>query len=62
LKYQSKVQDVQINDEGILIEGYEYVIIGSGPDGGPLAAHLARNGHKVLLLKAGNDQGDNLNE
>lgn len=44
------------------ITGYEYVIIGSGPGGGPLAANLARAGHKVLLLEAGDDQGQNLNE
>jgi choline dehydrogenase len=30
--------------------------------GGPLAANLARHGHKVLLLEAGDDQGQNLNE
>lgn len=45
-----------------IIEGYEYVIIGSGPGGGPLAANLARHGHKVLLLEAGDDQGQNLNQ
>jgi choline dehydrogenase len=44
------------------IEGYEYVIVGSGPGGGPLAANLAHHGHKVLLLEAGDDQGQNLNE
>lgn len=39
---------------------YEYIIVGSGPGGGPLAANLARAGHKVLLLEAGDDQGQNL--
>ncbi|KAF7560563.1 hypothetical protein G7046_g3583 [Stylonectria norvegica] len=39
---------------------YEYVIIGSGPGGGPLAANLARKGHSVLLLEAGEDNGDSL--
>ncbi|RQM06375.1 hypothetical protein DH86_00001195 [Scytalidium sp. 3C] len=43
------------------IDGYEYVVVGSGAGGGPLAANLARNGHKVLLLEAGDDQGSNLN-
>ena len=36
---------------------YEYVIVGSGPGGGPLAARLAIAGYKVLLLDAGDDQG-----
>ncbi|KAF2187866.1 GMC oxidoreductase [Zopfia rhizophila CBS 207.26] len=40
---------------------YEYIIVGSGSGGGPLAANLARAGHSVLLLEAGDDQGDNVN-
>jgi choline dehydrogenase len=44
------------------IDGYEYVVVGSGAGGGPLAANLARKGHKVLLLEAGDDQGSNLNQ
>lgn len=39
---------------------YEYIVVGSGPGGGPVAANLARQGHKVLLLEAGDDQGQNL--
>ncbi|PGH27764.1 hypothetical protein AJ80_00552 [Polytolypa hystricis UAMH7299] len=42
------------------LETYEYVIVGSGAGGGPLAANLARKGHSVLLLEAGADQGDSL--
>lgn len=34
---------------------FDYVIVGSGAGGGPLAANLARSGFKVLLLEAGGD-------
>ncbi len=38
---------------------YEYVIIGSGAGGGPLAANLAKAGFSVLVLEAGeNDPSD----
>lgn len=39
---------------------YEYVVVGSGAGGGPLAANLARAGYKVLLLEAGSDGSDNV--
>ena len=32
---------------------FQYIIVGSGAGGGPLAARLARAGRKVLLLEAG---------
>src|SRR5450432_2395598 len=34
---------------------FEYVVIGSGAGGGPLAANLARAGFRVLLMEAGGD-------
>lgn len=41
-------------------EGYEFIVVGSGAGGGPLAARLARAGRRVLLLEAGQDVGDKL--
>jgi choline dehydrogenase len=35
---------------------YDYVIVGAGAGGGPLAANLAKAGFKVLLLDAGGDE------
>ncbi|KAF9890816.1 hypothetical protein FE257_005387 [Aspergillus nanangensis] len=43
------------------LTGYEFVVVGSGAGGGPLAARLALAGHKTLLIEAGDDQGMNLN-
>lgn len=43
------------------LTGYEYVVVGSGAGGGPLAARLAMAGHKTLLIEAGDDQGANQN-
>ncbi|KAK6208125.1 hypothetical protein LQW54_007172 [Pestalotiopsis sp. IQ-011] len=43
------------------LTGYEYVVVGSGAGGGPVAARLALAGHKTLLLEAGDDQGANVN-
>ncbi|KAI1430196.1 choline dehydrogenase [Xylaria sp. FL1777] len=37
---------------------YEYIIVGSGAGGSPLAANLARAGHSVLLVDAGGDYGN----
>jgi choline dehydrogenase len=32
---------------------YDYIVVGSGPGGGPLASNLARGNYSVLLLEAG---------
>lgn len=39
---------------------YDYIVVGSGAGGGPLAARLASEGQRVLLLEAGEDVGDSL--
>lgn len=45
----------------VTLPDYEFVIVGSGAGGGPLAARLAMAGHKTLLIEAGDDQGTNVN-
>lgn len=40
---------------------YDYVIVGSGAGGGPLACRLAMAGHKTLLIEAGGDANGNVN-
>ena len=37
-------------------DAFDYVIVGSGAGGGPLAANLALVGFRVLLLEAGGDE------
>ncbi|KAK2590292.1 hypothetical protein QQS21_012029 [Conoideocrella luteorostrata] len=43
------------------LASYEYVVVGSGAGGGPLAARLALAGHRTLLIEAGDDQGKSTN-
>ncbi|KAJ5767237.1 uncharacterized protein N7511_004853 [Penicillium nucicola] len=47
--------------KAVELTGYEYIVVGSGAGGGPLAARLALAGHKTLLIEAGDDQGTNVN-
>ncbi|KAH7122619.1 hypothetical protein B0J11DRAFT_344366 [Dendryphion nanum] len=42
-------------------ETYDYIVVGTGPGGGPLAANLGRAGYSVLVLEAGDDQTENVN-
>ena len=42
-------------------EEYDFIVVGSGAGGGPLACRLAEANFKTLLIEAGNDQGNNLN-
>ncbi|KAI0150518.1 hypothetical protein GGR57DRAFT_493053 [Xylariaceae sp. FL1272] len=39
----------------VVTQEYDYVVVGSGPGGGPLAVDLAKAGSTVLLLEAGSD-------
>jgi len=42
-------------------EEYDFIVVGSGAGGGPLACRLAEANFKTLLIEAGNDQGSNVN-
>ncbi len=44
------------------LQDYDYIVVGSGAGGGPLAARLAIGGYSVLLLEAGGDAGALLQE
>jgi choline dehydrogenase len=52
---------IAVTSTSIDNQTYEYIVVGSGPGGSPLASNLARAGHSVLLLEAGDDQTENLN-
>jgi len=38
----------------------EYIVVGSGAGGGPLAVNLAKAGYKVVLIEAGGEDADEL--
>lgn len=51
-------QDPQARAEARHVDEVDYIVIGSGPGGAPLAANLAEAGFDVLVLEAGPPQGD----
>ena len=42
-----------MNPEANELNTYDYIVVGSGAGGGPLAANLAKAGYAVLLMEAG---------
>lgn len=45
-----------------ILDNYDYIVVGSGPGGGPLAARLGLAGYQVLVIEAGRDEAaDNIN-
>ena len=46
--------------EFVAEETYDFVVVGSGPGGGPLACRLAQAGYTVCVIDAGADDSDAL--
>jgi hypothetical protein len=45
-----------------ILDDYDYIVVGSGPGGAPLATRLGLAGYKVLVIEAGRDEAaDNIN-
>ncbi|KAF5027002.1 hypothetical protein F66182_877 [Fusarium sp. NRRL 66182] len=59
---QQRRHDPFIGQRDAKATEYDYVVVGSGAGGGPVAANLAIAGYKVLLLDAGGDSGEDLTE
>ncbi|KAL2269622.1 hypothetical protein VTJ83DRAFT_1806 [Remersonia thermophila] len=47
-------------DDGPAEEVFDYIVVGSGPGGAPIATNLAKAGYSVLLLEAGEDRSGDL--
>ncbi|PVI00822.1 GMC oxidoreductase [Periconia macrospinosa] len=47
------VAGLSIITSALAQETYDYIVVGSGPGGGPLASNLARANYSVLLIEAG---------
>jgi choline dehydrogenase len=62
-KFEEQGEDGQTNTTDTKwLDNYEYIVVGSGPGGSPLASRLAIAGFTVLLIEAGDDQGDALEQ
>ncbi|SPJ80035.1 related to glucose dehydrogenase [Fusarium torulosum] len=57
-QHQKRSHNPFINERDTSTTEYDYVVVGSGAGGGPVAANLAVAGYRVLLIDAGDDSGD----